>query len=131
MPNSYDSAMKVEESAKVGETVLNVPPNPNIGLNRNGSPYTEVECEEIIAKLEQLLDGEMDQAQEKSVLEMVNNCQYCLEQYNIEKSFRKLIKNGISSVLYSSSLIFNIKSKIRNTRNKNEGGGEEDGENEG
>lgn len=128
MPNSYESAIKLEDAAKVSETVLNDTPSPSIGLNRNGSPYSEVECEEIIAKLEQLLDGEMDQAQEKSVLEMVNNCQYCLEQYNIEKSFRKLIKNGISSVLYSSSLIFNIKSKIRSARNKSE---DENGSSEG
>lgn len=87
-----------------------------VGVHRPESPYTDVECEEIIARLEQLLDGEMDKEEEQHFLETVTNCEYCLEQYNIEKSFRKLLKTGLNNVLHSSSLIFNIKSKIRSVR---------------
>ena len=89
-----------------------------IGVRREGSPYSDQECEEIIDKLEQLLDGELDVDREKDFLEKVNNCQYCLEQYKIEKSFRSLIKKGFQNVQLSSDLVQTIKAKIDAIRSK-------------
>lgn len=86
------------------------------GLNRNDSPYTEAECDEIITKLEQLLDGEMDDQNQEEVLEMINNCQYCLEQYNIEKSIRGLVKNGIKNFRVSGNLLNTIRNRIKSFR---------------
>lgn len=86
------------------------------GLHRPDSPYTEEECEEIIAKLEQLLDGELEANRQKEVLEMIHTCNYCLEQYNIEKSVRSLVKNGFKNFKMSNNLISSIKSTIRNAR---------------
>jgi hypothetical protein len=39
--------------------------NKSVGLNREGSPYSEEECEDIIAKLEAMLDGELEPDNEK------------------------------------------------------------------
>jgi len=89
---------------------------PQVGLNRPGSPYSQDECEEIIAKLEELLDGELAPEQEEQVTEMVNSCEYCLEQYKLEKSMRKLIKNGFSNLKVSSSLVSGIRDRINGLR---------------
>lgn len=83
------------------------------GVHRNGSPYSEQECEEIIAKLEMLLDGELDPEKEKEVAKMVEDCEYCMEQYNIERKFRKLIKNGLGSVKISGNLAAGIMDRIK------------------
>ena len=89
----------------------------NVGLNRDGSPYTEQECDEIIGKLEALLDGELNPNEQDEVEQLVNDCQYCLEQYNIEKSLRKLVRGGASGLNVSNKLISNIKNSISNWRN--------------
>lgn len=88
----------------------------NVGLHREGSPYSDAECEDIISKLEQMLDGELDPKQERSIADMVNTCDYCLEQYKIEKSMRKLIKNGFQNVVVSTDLVQNIKKSIQEVR---------------
>jgi hypothetical protein len=54
------------------------------GVNSPESPYTPEECEEIISKLEALLDGELDPEKQKEVEDMIHSCEFCLEQYNIE-----------------------------------------------
>jgi anti-sigma factor (TIGR02949 family) len=89
-------------------------PKPlNVGVHREGSPYTDQECEDIIGKLEQMLDGELDMNKEKNFVDMVNSCEYCLEQYKIEKSMRKLIKTGFKNVMVSNDLVNNIKQSIQ------------------
>ncbi|MDX2062452.1 MAG: hypothetical protein SFY70_05280 [Bacteroidia bacterium] len=87
-----------------------------VGLHREGSPYSEQECEQIISKLEQLLDGELDSQKAAEVNQMVASCEYCFEQYNIERSIRSLIKNGFKNVMASANLVKNIKDSIRRSR---------------
>lgn len=87
------------------------------GIRRPDAPYNDQECEDIISKLEQLLDGELDKDREKEVVEMVNNCQYCLEQYKIELSLRQLIKTGFHNMMVSNSLVNGIRNKIKSVRN--------------
>lgn len=82
-----------------------------VGLKREGSPYTEQECEDIIAKLEEMLDGEMVPEEQQKFQEMVENCQYCLEQYSIEKNLRKLLKTG-TSFRVNNNLVSSIKNSI-------------------
>jgi anti-sigma factor (TIGR02949 family) len=86
---------------------------PKVGLAREGSPYTEAECEDIIHKLEALLDGELDPSKEEEVRKMVEGCEYCLEQYNLEKSLRSIIKKGFNNIFVSHNLLANIRSKLR------------------
>jgi anti-sigma factor (TIGR02949 family) len=86
------------------------------GVYREGSPYSAQECEDIITKLEALLDGALDPGSEQDIMDMVNGCEYCLEQYKIEKSIRKLIKTGFQNVDISKSLVQSIKEKIKQQR---------------
>jgi len=95
---------------------MNNPSPQDHGLQRNGSPYSEQECDEIIMKLEQLLDGELDTSKQDEVMNMISNCNYCLEQYNIEKSVRSLVKNGFKNFKISNNLISSIRSSIKNVR---------------
>lgn len=94
----------------------------NVGLKREGSPYSEKECEEIIQKLEALLDGELDQEKEAEVQELVENCEYCLEQYNVEQSIRHLIRKGFSNIKGPSSLVSSIRSTINKQRGNDPAG---------
>lgn len=87
-----------------------------VGLNRPDSPYTDQECEEIIDKLEQWLDGELDAAKEQEFIDKVNNCEYCLEQIKVEKSLREAIKTGYRNLKMDTGLIGSIKSRILNFR---------------
>lgn len=87
-----------------------------VGLHREGSPYSDEECDQIISKLEQLLDGELDKEKEHEVQEMVYGCEYCLEQYKIEKSIRTLIKGGFKNIMASTNLVKSIKDSIKRTR---------------
>lgn len=90
--------------------------NIRVGVHRDGSPYSDQECEEIIGKLEALLDGELDEERKQEVNHMVESCEYCFEQYHIEKSIRTLIRTGFRNVAASSSLIRNIKNSIKRSR---------------
>jgi mycothiol system anti-sigma-R factor len=90
--------------------------NTQYGVHRADSPYTDAECEEIIAQLEALLDGEMDDRKQQEVQAMINNCNYCLEQYKIEKSLRDLVKEGFKKFSISNNLLNSIKNSIKNAR---------------
>jgi anti-sigma factor (TIGR02949 family) len=87
-----------------------------VGLKRPDSPYSEEECQEIIQKLEALLDGELQPEQQQEIVEMVNNCEYCLEQYKLEKSLRQIIKDGFNSLIMNKSLVSSIRDRIRGVR---------------
>lgn len=89
---------------------------PKVGVHRPGSPYSDNECDEIISKLEQLLDGELDVNKNQAFIEKLNSCEYCLEQYKIEKSIRSMIKSGFQNIMVSANLIKNIKNSIRQAR---------------
>ncbi|MDW8333982.1 MAG: hypothetical protein RMM53_07180 [Bacteroidia bacterium] len=85
----------------------------NAGVRKNGSPYSEEECEEIIAKLELLLDGELDPEKQEEVVKMIEECEYCMEQYNIERKLRRIIKNGSRKVDSPGNLVSGIMERIK------------------
>lgn len=88
--------------------------NPQqVGLYRPEAPYSQEECESIIQKLEELLDGELEADKEKEVLEMINNCNYCLEQYNIERSFKDIIKKGFEKFKISNNLLDTVRNNLK------------------
>lgn len=83
-----------------------------MGLKSPNSPYTEEECEEIITKLEEMLDGALEPEVEQKVMALVDKCQFCLEQYRIEKVLRNMIKSGYQNFLVSQQLVSRIRSRI-------------------
>ena len=86
-----------------------------VGVKRDGSPYSDEECEKIIEQLAELLDGELDKTQEKEIIEKIDSCEYCLEQYKFEKSFRNILKSGIKDIV-SGKVLETIREKIKTLR---------------
>jgi hypothetical protein len=90
----------------------NMKEKKGVGLKKQGSPYSDSECEDIILKLEAMLDGDDDVMKDDVFLEKVKNCEYCLEQYEIEKSFKELLKSRIKGIMVSNTLVQSIKDKL-------------------
>lgn len=64
------------------------------GIYRPDSPYSEQECEEIIVKLELFLDGQLKGKRKEEVKQLITYCQYCAEQYEVEKRLRQLLTHS-------------------------------------
>lgn len=82
------------------------------GVYASSSPYTEQECEEIISKLESLLDGELDEDKQIEVQKMISECGYCFEQYKIERSLKDMVKMGFQNFKIGDSIVNTIKKAI-------------------
>ncbi len=63
-----------------------------IGLWRPDSPYSEAECEEIIQRLELFLDGQLKGKDRAEIERLIQECEYCAEQYNFEQRLRRLLR---------------------------------------
>lgn len=72
-----------------------------------------MDCDEVIRKLNMILDGEVAKEEENKLLDHIDDCGNCLEQYHIEKSFKEFLKSKIQNLKVSSTLIQNIKDKIK------------------
>ena len=70
-------------------------------------------CEQLMRKVMLLLDGEMNEAEEKDFLANVSICNHCLESYNIEKVFKESICNGIERKTISPDVLNSIREKIK------------------
>ncbi len=88
-----------------------------LGVYREDSPYSQEECELIIRQLEELLDGELNEEEQSNIIKRIESCEYCLEQYKIEKSFRQILKDGVLNFT-NNVIINNIKQTIAKIRNK-------------
>ncbi len=69
-------------------------------------------CAEIISKVMLILDGRLTIEEEKEFLVEVEKCPFCLEKYDIEKSFKDFLIHKISQKKVPTSLVQNIKDKI-------------------
>lgn len=87
--------------------------NTNPTNNENEKPTNEVDCDEVIRKLNMILDGEVAKEEESKLLHHIDDCNNCLEQYHIEKSFKELLKSKLQNLNVSTSLIQSIKDRIK------------------
>ncbi|MCZ2357215.1 MAG: hypothetical protein LC115_11120 [Bacteroidia bacterium] len=92
---------------------MNNPAN-KYGVKRPDSPYTSEECEQIIQELEELLDGEISQEKAESIQSRIESCEFCLEQYNLERSFRALLRNKVSQTIESNQTLKSLQNSILN-----------------
>lgn len=81
--------------------------------NESEKHLTEVDCDEVIRKLNMILDGEVAKEEENKLLHHIDDCNNCLEQYHIEKSFKELLKSKLQNLNVSVSLIQTIKDRIK------------------
>ncbi len=80
---------------------------------KNEKQINEVDCDEVIRKLNMILDGEVAKEEENQLLHHIDDCNNCLEQYHIEKSFKELLKSKLQNLNVSVSLIQTIKDRIK------------------
>jgi len=84
----------------------------NAGIKKQGSPYSDAECEAIILKLQAMLDQDKEVINDQEFMEKVKNCEYCLEQVEIEKSLKDLVKDKLKSMMVSANLMQSIREKL-------------------
>ncbi len=88
--------------------------NRGIGLSRPDSPYSPEECEAIIQKLELFLDGQLTGKSRQEIEKLIQECEYCAEQYAFEKRLRDLLRRSWKSVSQEAqSIVENIRLKLR------------------
>ncbi len=68
------------------------------GVYSKNSPYSQQECDLIIRNIEELLDETLSEEEAVMMMQKLNECAYCLEQYQVEKNIRKLLKNIRSQI---------------------------------
>ena len=71
------------------------------------------DCNEVIAKLEVLLDGELDQEVEAQLIKEIKDCPGCLEHYNVDKSFKDFLQNKLERKCCTEKLKHEILEKIK------------------
>jgi anti-sigma factor (TIGR02949 family) len=85
-----------------------------IGLSRPDSPYSPEECEVIIQKLELFLDGQLSGKSREEVERLIQDCNYCAEQYEFEKRMRDILRRSWKSVSQEAlGLVENIRQRLR------------------
>lgn len=69
-------------------------------------------CFKVVGKIPQYLDGEMSEFEIPIFLEHVEHCHKCLEKYEIEKTFKEVVRQKCERKLVNNQLVNNIKNKI-------------------
>jgi hypothetical protein len=72
-------------------------------------------CDATLKKVMLALDDEMTPDEEKRFLTELNSCSYCLEKFNIEKSFKSYLCDKIKRHSVSPKIVEQIRIRIRNT----------------
>lgn len=69
-------------------------------------------CFKVVERIPLYLDGEMSEFEVPIFLEHVEHCHKCLEKYEIEKSFKEVIRQKCERKCVNQQLVSNIKNKI-------------------
>ncbi|MEO5674013.1 MAG: hypothetical protein ABIQ74_05150 [Chitinophagales bacterium] len=72
-------------------------------------------CDSTLKKVMLSLDNEMSEEDEKQFLDEINQCSYCLEKFNIEKSFKEYLCGKIRRRAVPLNLADQIRAHIRHT----------------
>jgi len=69
-------------------------------------------CFKVVGKIPQYLDGEMSEFEIPIFLEHVEQCHKCLEKYEIEKTFKEVLRQKCERKAVNAQLVNSIKNKI-------------------
>lgn len=69
-------------------------------------------CKAVAEKLEILLDGELGQAEEERLIAEIKSCPACLEHYEIDEAFKKLVCEKLQRKCCTEKLKAEILDKI-------------------
>ena len=70
-------------------------------------------CREVISKVEELIDGELDDASQEKLIIEINRCPACLEHYNIDIAFKEFVNSRLRRKCCAESMKSEILGKIR------------------
>lgn len=73
-------------------------------------------CNELRARLEQLLDGDCGSREKDRFTEEIRSCPRCMDLYEKERSFREFIQVKVAKRKVSDQLANNIRNIIRDDR---------------
>lgn len=71
------------------------------------------DCEKFLHLINLLLDNEADQQEEAYISDHIEECAPCLEQLELEKQLRQMLKTRIEHREVPTELIESIKNKIK------------------
>ncbi len=74
--------------------------------------YSCEECKEFLEVLQLVLDNEATPEQIEFVDEHIENCGYCLECYEVDKTLRQTVKQKVQRIHSPQDLTLLIQSKI-------------------
>ncbi len=70
------------------------------------------DCDKVMRQIELALDGQLSTNEEQQLVHSLEECNYCMNKYKIEKSFKDLIIASIKKKCVPPQLIDQIKSII-------------------
>ena len=71
------------------------------------------DCVALMKKVILLLDGEMNEQEEKDFMKSICECAHCFESLEIERSFKECICNGIKRKELSAEVLISLREKIK------------------
>jgi len=78
-------------------------------------------CREVIAKVEELIDGELNDVAQDRLIKEINRCPSCLEHYNIDKAFKEFVNERVQRKCCAQRMKEEILQKIKNFDAEQEG----------
>jgi anti-sigma factor (TIGR02949 family) len=81
-------------------------------LNTSPQNHPPHDCDKVIKQIELALDGQLSDSEEKQLVHSLEECNYCMKKYNIEKSFKELIIASIKKKCAPQNLIDQIKGLV-------------------
>ena len=70
-------------------------------------------CREVIDKVTELIDGELEDAQQEKLIKEINRCPSCLEHYKIDIAFKQFLKTRIQRKPCAEQMKQEILEKIK------------------
>jgi anti-sigma factor (TIGR02949 family) len=75
------------------------------------------ECLETLRKVEAALDGELSAEQERELWDHLQQCNGCLDRYQIERDFKTFLTSKMEHKQLSDSFIRSLRAQIFSARN--------------
>lgn len=72
------------------------------------------DCRDVIAKVEELIDGELDTATQERLIREIEKCPSCLQHYDLDKSFKEFVSTRVERKCCAERIKQEILEKIKN-----------------
>jgi anti-sigma factor (TIGR02949 family) len=84
-----------------------------LGFSKSNLKGGRHNCDATLKKVMLALDDELSDEEEKALLEEVKSCSYCLQKFEIEKTFKEYLCQKIKRHAVPSNITEQIRARIR------------------